>query len=93
MFLGELSGDGCKAVCEVLLHPPMSYVTLNIHGKLTDQILRCTARCVKEEEKLSSPTIKAWVEMAEKEKKFIIGQKSVSFFKYVWNQCTLRGIK
>ena len=68
---GELSGDGCKAVCEVLLHSPVSHLTLNIHGQLTDEILRCTARCVEEQEKLSSITINAWVEMTEKETKLI----------------------
>ena len=63
---GELSGDGSKAVCKVLLHTPMSDLTLNIHGQLTGEILLCTARCVKEQEKLSSITINAWVEMTEK---------------------------
>ena len=37
---GELSGEGSKAVCELLLHTPVSHLTLNIHGKLTDEILR-----------------------------------------------------
>ena len=68
---GELSGDGRKAVCEVLLHSPVSHLTLNIHGPLTDEIFRCTASCVKEQEKLSSLTINAWVEMTEKETKLI----------------------
>ncbi|XP_044169857.1 uncharacterized protein LOC114951253 [Acropora millepora] len=68
---GELSGDGCKAVCEVLLHTPVSHLTLNIHGQLTDEILRYIARCVEEQEKLSPITINAWVEMTEKENKLI----------------------
>ena len=68
---GELSGDGCKAVCELLLHTPVSHLTLNIHGQLTDEILRCTARCVKEQEKPSSITINAWVQMTEKENNLI----------------------
>ena len=68
---GELSGDGSKAVCEVLLHTPVSHLTLNIHGQLTDEILRCTARCVKEQEKPSSITINTWVQMTEKEKNLI----------------------
>ena len=73
-----MSGDGSKAVCEVLLHSPVCHLTLNIHGRLTDEILRCTARCVeeeeeeeKEEEKLSSITVHSWVEMTEKENKLI----------------------
>ena len=68
---GELSGEGSKAVCELLLHTPVSHLTLNIHGKLTDEILRCTARCVKEQEKRSSMTINAWVQMTEKENNLI----------------------
>ena len=68
---GELSGDGCKAVCEVLLNTLVSHLTLNIHGQLTDQILLYIARCVEEQEKLSPVTINAWVEMTEKENKLI----------------------
>ena len=68
---GELSGDGCKAVCEVILHFPGSHLTLNIHGQLTDEILRCTAGCVEEQEILSSITINAWVEMTEMETNLI----------------------
>ena len=68
---GELSGDGCKALCEVLLHTPVSDLTLNMHGQLTNEMLRYIARCVEEQEKLSSITINAWVEMTEKENKLI----------------------
>ena len=69
---GGLSGDGSKAVCEVLLHYPVSHLTLNIHGQLSDEILRCIARCVKEQEKPSSITVNAWVvQMTEKENNLI----------------------
>ena len=68
---GELSGEGCKAVCEILLSIPVSHLTLNIHGELTDEMLRYIARCVGEQEKLSPITINAWVEMTEKENKLI----------------------
>ena len=68
---GELSGDGSKAVCEVLLNTPVSHLTLNIHGQLTDEILRCTARYAKEQKKPSSITINTWVQMTEKEKNLI----------------------
>ena len=68
---GELSGNSSKAVCEVLLHTPVSHLTLNIHGQLSDEILRGTARCVEEQEKPSSITINAWVQMTEKENKLI----------------------
>ena len=68
---GELSGDGSKAVFEVLLNTPVSHLTLNIHGQLTDEILRCTARYAKEQEKPSSMTINSWVQMTEKENNLI----------------------
>ena len=68
---GDLSGDGSKAVCEVLLHSPVSHLTLNIHGQLTDEILRCTARCVKEQKRSSSVTINSWVQMTEMENNLI----------------------
>ena len=68
---GDLSGDGSKAGCEVLLNTLVSHVTLNIHGQLTDEILRCTARYGKELEKPSSITINSWVQMTEKEKNLI----------------------
>ncbi|XP_044171116.1 uncharacterized protein LOC122955375 [Acropora millepora] len=67
----ELSGDGFKAVCDVLLHTPVSHLTLNIHGQLTSEMLRYIARCVEEQEKLSPITINAWVELTEKENKLI----------------------
>ena len=66
---GELSGDASKAV--VLFNCPVSHLTLNIHGQLTDEILRCTARCVKEQEKPSPITINSWVQITEKEKNVI----------------------
>ena len=68
---GDLSGDGSKAVCALLLRTPVPHLTLNIHGKLTDEILRCAARCVREQEKTSSITINAWVQMTEKENNLI----------------------
>ena len=82
---GELSGDGFKAVFEVLLHSPVSQLTLNMHGQLTDEMLRYIARSVEEQVKLSLITINAWVEMTEKENKLIkktwIGQESIIFIK------------
>ena len=70
---GELSGDSFKAVCEVLLHAPVSHLTLNVRGQLADEILRYIARChgVEKQEKLLPITINAWVDMTEKEKKVV----------------------
>jgi len=86
---GELSGDGCKAVCDVLLHTPVSHLTLNIHGQLTDEILRYIARCVEEQEKLSSIAINAWVEITEEENKLI---KEVGLDKNPLFSINVRGI-
>ena len=66
---GELSGDASKAV--VLFNCPVSHLTLNIHGQLTDEILRSTARYGKEQAKPSSITINSWVQITEKEKNLI----------------------
>ena len=63
---GELSGDASEAVCEVLVNCPVSHLTLNIHGQLTDEILRC-----KEQENPSSITINDWAQMTEKENNLI----------------------
>ena len=68
---GKWSGDASKAVREVLFHYPVSHLTLNIHGQLTAEILRCTARCVKEQKKPSSITINSWIQMTEKENNLI----------------------
>ena len=68
---GELSGDSFKAVCEVLLHAPVSHLTLNVRGQLTNEILRYIARCVEGQGKLLPITINAWVDMTEKEKKVV----------------------
>ena len=68
---GELSGDASEAVREVLCNCPVSHLTLNIHGQLTDEIPRCTARYDKEQEKPSSITINSWAQMTEKENNLI----------------------
>ena len=41
---GELTVDGAEAIYNVLPCPWLCHVTLNIHGKLTDDFLHCTAR-------------------------------------------------
>ena len=68
---GEWSGDGCEAACDVLLNTPVSHLTLNMHGQITDEMLRYIGRCFEEQEKLSPITINAWVEMTEKKNKLI----------------------
>ena len=64
---GKLSGDGSKAVCEVLQHTPVSHLTLTIHGQLTEEILRCTARCVKYRQDIHFVTINTGAQMTKDE--------------------------
>ena len=65
---GELGGDGAKALLEGLLCSPVSHLTLDIHGKLTDDILNFTARWVDKRNTLSSLTINTWEQLTKEEK-------------------------
>ena len=60
---GELSCEGMEAFCEVLVRYPLSSLTLNFHGKLTDGVANCIARCLKPHKALSSLTINIWGEL------------------------------
>ncbi|XP_044171256.1 uncharacterized protein LOC114961641 isoform X2 [Acropora millepora] len=55
---GVLTVDGAEALWDFLVNE--SHVTLNIHGKLTDDFLQCLARPVDEELPLCSITINTW---------------------------------
>ncbi|XP_074610423.1 uncharacterized protein LOC141864545 isoform X2 [Acropora palmata] len=55
---GELTVDGAEALYNLL--PIDSHMTLNIHGKLTDDFLHCIARHVDEEKPLCPITINTW---------------------------------
>ena len=57
---GELSAEGAEALYEVVPCTLQSQVTLNIHGKLTDDFLRCTAKFVDRHVMLSPITINTW---------------------------------
>ncbi|XP_068751375.1 uncharacterized protein [Montipora capricornis] len=65
---GELGGDGAEALFEGLSRKHVSHLTLDIHGKLTDDILNTTARWVEERNTQSSLTINAWAQLTKKEK-------------------------
>jgi len=54
---GELSGDGAKALCEALILFPLSGLTLNVRGKLTEVSANCIARCLAKHKTLSSVTV------------------------------------
>ena len=57
---GELTVDGAEALYNVLPCPLVCHLTLNIHGKLTDDFLRCTARRVENQKPLCPITINTW---------------------------------
>ena len=65
---GELTVDGAEALYKVL---PCTWVcrpTLNIHGKLTDDFLRCTARHVDKQKPLCPITINTWDQLTNERK-------------------------
>ena len=65
---GELGGDGAEGLFEALSHSPVSHLTLDIHGKLTDGILNVTERWVDKRKTLSSLTINTWEQLTNEEK-------------------------
>ncbi|XP_068687733.1 uncharacterized protein [Montipora foliosa] len=65
---GELGGDGAEALFEGLSRSPVSHLTLDIHGKLTDDILNSTARWVEERNTQASLTINTWEQLTKEEK-------------------------
>ncbi|XP_068687967.1 uncharacterized protein [Montipora foliosa] len=62
---GELGDDGTEALLENLLCSPLSHLTLDIHGKLTNDIANFTARWADERNTLSSLTINTWEELTK----------------------------
>ena len=65
---GELTVDGAEALYNVLPCPWVCHLTLNIHGKLTDDFLHCTARHVDYREPLCPITINTWDQLTNEGK-------------------------
>ena len=63
---GELSCEGAAALCEVLTRSTLSSLTLNVHGKLTENITICIARHLELHKTLSSLTVNIWDELITK---------------------------
>ena len=61
---GELKCDGTEALCDVLVRVPVTSLTLNVHGKLSDGVANIIARYVRRKNALSSLTITIWDELA-----------------------------
>ena len=65
---GELTVDGAEALYNVLPCPWLYHLTLNIHGKLTDDFLHCTARHVVKQKPLRPITINTWEQLTNEGK-------------------------
>ena len=63
---GELTCEGAAALCEVLTCSTLSSLTLNVHGKLTENTTICIARHLELHKTLSSLTVNIWGELITK---------------------------
>ena len=70
---GELSYEGKEALCETLMGAPLSRLTLDVHGKLTEGIASCTARFVDLNKTASSVSVNIWGHLAKEEKNLFQG--------------------
>ena len=64
---GELTVDSAEAMYSVLPCTSLYHLTLNIHGKLTDDFLHCTARHVEKQKPLCPITINTWNQLTSEE--------------------------
>ncbi len=62
---GELSFVGAENLGKVLSSSSLSRLTLNVHGKLADDVAKCFARHLKPHKTLSSVTVNIWCELTE----------------------------
>ena len=65
---GELTVDGAEALYNVLRCTRVCHLKLNIHGKLTDDFLHCTARHVDKQKPLCPITINTWDQLSNEGK-------------------------
>ena len=65
---GELTVDGAEAIYSVLPCIWVCPLTLNIHRKLTDDFLHCTARHVDKQKLLCPITINTWEQLTKEGK-------------------------
>ena len=65
---GELTVDGAEALYNVVPCTWVCHLTLNIHGKLTDDFLHCTARHADNQKPLCSITINTWNQLTNEGK-------------------------
>ena len=65
---GELTIDGAEALYNALPCTRVCHLTLNIHGKLTDDFLHCTAIHVEKQKSLCPITINTWDQLTNERK-------------------------
>ena len=65
---GELTADSAEALYNVSRCTWVCHLTLNIHGKLTDDFLHCTARHVDKQKRLCPITINTWDQLTNEGK-------------------------
>ena len=65
---GELTVDGAEALYNCSPYTSLCHLTLNIHGKLTDDFLHCTARHVDNQKLLCPITINTWDQLTNEGK-------------------------
>ena len=61
---GDLKCDGAEALCEVLLHAPLTSLTLKVHGNLSDGVANIIKRYIRRQNTLSALTIDTWRKLA-----------------------------
>ena len=61
---GELKCSGAEALCEFLVHVPLTSLTLKVHGNLSDGVASIIKRYIGRQNTLSSLTIDIWGELA-----------------------------
>ena len=65
---GELTVDGAEALYDVFACTWVCHLTVNIYGKLTDDLLHCTARHVDKQKPLCPITINTWNQLTNEGK-------------------------
>ena len=61
---GELKCGGAEHLCEILVHVPLTSLTLKVHGKLSDGVANVIKRYIGRQNTLSSLTIDTWRKLA-----------------------------
>ena len=61
---GELKCGGAEHLCEILVHVPLTSLTLKVHGKLSDGVANIIKRYIGRQNTLSALTIHTWRKLA-----------------------------